>query len=125
MILYYVSRVPAPRRLPEALRARIFRVLAACWKAGRSSSRYVLGEPHVNVILRLGVHEQDTVLASLFNHAYVNIVPFCALLLRLSVFVHQAGKEGSVALRVLRNEVKAHACGDPDGGPKKALLYTN
>lgn len=64
----------------------------------RSSGRYVLGEPHINVFLRLGIHEQDAVLASLLDHAYVDIVPLLALLLGLGVLVHHAGEERSLAV---------------------------
>lgn len=86
---------------------------------GRSSGRYVLGEPHINVFLGLRVQEQDAVLASLLDHAYVNVVPLLALLLGLGVLVHHAGEKGSVVVGVLGNEVEAHACWDPNRAPEE------
>lgn len=75
------------------------------------------------MFLGLGIHEQNTVLACLLDHAYVDIVPLLALLLGLGVLVHHAGKERSLAVRVLGDEVETHADRNPDCTPEKALLF--
>lgn len=89
-----------------------------CW----SLWAHVLREPHVDIFLGLGVHEQHTVLACLLDHAHVEIVPLCALLLNFGVLVHQAGEERAVLVRVLGHEVEAHAGGDPDDTPEEPAL---
>jgi hypothetical protein len=86
---------------------------------------YALREPHINVFLGLGVHEQHAVLARLLDHAHVEIVPLGAPLLGLGVLVHHTGEERAVAVGVLRQQVNAISDGDPKCRPQETLLFTN
>jgi hypothetical protein len=86
----------------------------------------VLGELHLYMLMRLGVHEQHAVLARLLNHAHMQIALLRQFLGRLCVSVDHAGEEGlRVVAVVARYEVYRPRGGDRCQGEPEASLYAD